>query len=960
VAQPSLTRVARTLRASVRPKATAPESDGELLVRFADAADPEAFRALVARHGKAVLAACRQVLADPADVDDAFQATFLVLLKKAKALDASAPLGGWLFAVAHRVAVRCRSDARRRQSREAEAASRRRQTIELPDLSWREAVAVLHDELNGLPDKYRLPLLLCSVQGLTRDEAAEQLGSTVGAVRGQLERGRSLLERRLTRRGIVLSAGLLAVLVGSSRAAGGPSAELIDLALRSAGGQAPSAVAALAHGAFPMTAFWKQILLPAVLLVGLAGVGLGVGAWHASAAANAQKPKDKMERPAAKADAKEATPKEDVKERTVTGKVVGPDGKPVQADLLYCWIEGKTESLGKTKADGTFRVTVRLKSPGAFLVAKAKGYGIDFMMPATNTPAEVTFELPKDQPIRGRLIDPQGKPVAGAAVQLRTVKAFAGGSAQPFLDAWKKRTYFRQQPLEESKGLYNVTALPVNTTTDRDGRFEMAGVGAERLVSLKISGAGRAEVEVHVVTRAGFDPKPYNDATLGLKPKYGEKLSWSFNPMLSAPDFSLAVEPEKLVRGRLTDAKTGKPRPGVEVTMAQDDGLARHYPKATTDQEGRFVLRGAKKWPTYQLAAMADDAGGYLPSEVQVKDTVGYEPVVADIACQKGVVITGTIRDKSTGLPVAGGVHANVLADNTHLKDYPDLGRFPTFGGKHIKGGGAYRVVVIPGPVLLVGRADGHGGRDVYKLARPDPKHPRYFHTEFKALGYYGPGGGRGFVDGNWCKVIEAKGTDTVLKQDIELEPAARKAVGVVGPDGKPVPGVHATGISPREFHFAEPIGDTATITLVDLEPKQERLVVAMHRGRKLVGAAVVKGSDGNPVVRLGPGGTAKGRVVNQDGKPLAGITVKLYFDRREVAEVYSPVNENRQAVTGADGAFEFDNLLPGYEFRLLFSKGKKEVGPEYRNAPTHKVGKHGETLRLGDFKPSPADGDSE
>lgn len=949
MAQPTLSRVARALRSSVRPKTDPDTSDHDLLARFVRDGDDEAFRALVVRHGKTVLAACRQVLADPADVDDSFQATFLVLLKKARKVDASAPVGGWLFAVAHRVAVRCRSDARRRQCREAEAASRRG-TIELPDLSWREAAAVLHDELNGLPDKYRLPLLLCGVQGLTRDEAAEQLGSTVGAVRGQLERGRSLLERRLTRRGIVLSVGLLAVLVGSSRAAGGPSFELIDLTLRSAGGNAPAAVAALAHGAFPMTAIWKQMVLSVILAFGLAGVGT----WYGSAAANPQKAAvDKMEKPAAKVAAKE----DRLKERTITGKVVGPAGRPVVADLLYCWIRGKTDSLGKTNADGTFKVTVPLKEPGAFLVAKAKGYGIDFMMPAANTPADVTFQLPKDQPIRGRLIDPQGKPVAGAAVQVRGVQAYEDGSAQPFLDAWKKRTHFRQPPLRESKGLHRVAGLLFHTTTNRDGRFELTGVGAERLVSLTISGAGRAETDVHVITRAGFDPKPYNAVTLSLKPKYGgEQLSWSYNPLLSAPSFTVAVEPEKPIRGRLTDARTGKPRVGVEVGLEQDDGLARHGLGATTDRDGRFVLHGAKKWPTYQLRTREDDVAGYLPCEVEAKDTVGYEPVVADIACPKGVIVTGTIRDKSTGRPVVGRVAAHILANNPHLKKYPSLGRYPSLERKHQIPTGAYRIVVIPGPVLLVGGGAGYGPRDRYKTAQPDPKYPQFFHTEFKALGYYGPGNSRALVDGNWCKVIEAKETDTVLTRDIELEPAARKAVGVVGPDGKPVTGVHATGISPLQWHYAEPVPDS-TITILDLEPKQERLVVALHRRQKLVGATVVKEADGNPVVKLGPGGTAKGRVVDDNGKPLAGITVKLYLDRREVAEAYSGLNEERQAVTGTDGAFEFDTLLPGYAFRFLFSKGTKAVGPEFGKAPTHKVEKHGDTLKLGDFTVSPAGG---
>src|SRR5262245_55291725 len=106
VDQPTLTRIVRTLRRTARRTSDAAASDRDLLGRFLRDRDEGAFGALVARHGKLVLAACRQVLTDPADIDDAFQATFLVLLKKARAVDASTPLGGWLFGVAHRVAVR--------------------------------------------------------------------------------------------------------------------------------------------------------------------------------------------------------------------------------------------------------------------------------------------------------------------------------------------------------------------------------------------------------------------------------------------------------------------------------------------------------------------------------------------------------------------------------------------------------------------------------------------------------------------------------------------------------------------------------------------------------------------------------------------------------------------------------------------------------------------------------------
>jgi RNA polymerase sigma factor (sigma-70 family) len=184
VADESLKRVVRILQTGRTDRST--ESDQELLDRFRNSGDQQAFTALVRRHGKAVLAACRQVLtgpADAADVDDVFQATFLALVKKVKSVDGTT-LGGWLYGVAHRLAVRARSDARRRADRETTAAKRARTESPPPDLLWQEAVEILHAELDRLPERYRGVLLLCYLDGQSREEAAANLGCEPGAVRG--------------------------------------------------------------------------------------------------------------------------------------------------------------------------------------------------------------------------------------------------------------------------------------------------------------------------------------------------------------------------------------------------------------------------------------------------------------------------------------------------------------------------------------------------------------------------------------------------------------------------------------------------------------------------------------------------------------------------------------------------------------------------------------------------------
>ena len=193
-------------------------TEGELLERFVDRRDEAAFEALVARHGPMVLGVCRHLLRDPNDVDDAFQATFLVLVKKAKTVRRCELLGNWLYGVAFRVASRARSLAARRTARvvSGEDAVENLTAAVCRDGGGMDTTARidespwLHLELSHLPDKYRTPIVLCYFEGLTHDEAASRLGWPLGTVKGRLARARELLRRRLTRRGVTLSSTALA------------------------------------------------------------------------------------------------------------------------------------------------------------------------------------------------------------------------------------------------------------------------------------------------------------------------------------------------------------------------------------------------------------------------------------------------------------------------------------------------------------------------------------------------------------------------------------------------------------------------------------------------------------------------------------------------------------------------------------------------------------------------------
>src|SRR5271166_2987419 len=178
-------------------------TEEELLARFVDRRDPRAFEAIVDRHGPLVLTVCRQLLADPNDVDDAFQATFLVLIRKAGSVRSPGSLASWLYGVAYRTALRLKRTSRPIRLLTDQVAA----SVSCPT-SESEQVCLLHQEIDRLPEKYRQPIVLCYFEGLTHDDAATRLCWPVGTVRGRLARARDRLRDRLDRRGAGLSAGL--------------------------------------------------------------------------------------------------------------------------------------------------------------------------------------------------------------------------------------------------------------------------------------------------------------------------------------------------------------------------------------------------------------------------------------------------------------------------------------------------------------------------------------------------------------------------------------------------------------------------------------------------------------------------------------------------------------------------------------------------------------------------------
>jgi RNA polymerase sigma factor (sigma-70 family) len=284
-------------------------SDAELLERFAavdDEAAGAAFEAIVERHGPMVLRVCRMVLRDSHAAEDAFQATFLVLARRARAIGDRERLGNWLYGVAARTARKARIAAGRRSVRDRAAAGRRPEGIvePTPDEPGDELGRVLHEEIDRLPGSYREAVVACYLEGLTQAQAARELRTTETTVRGRLARARKLLGHRLTRRGVAPAVALLALenaaeawaVPGPSMAVSAMAARLPDAIVRSVARHAlqfarsagpamrravPSTACALADGV--LSTMWLPSFKAIALTASLAAVGLGLTAAAAAA-----------------------------------------------------------------------------------------------------------------------------------------------------------------------------------------------------------------------------------------------------------------------------------------------------------------------------------------------------------------------------------------------------------------------------------------------------------------------------------------------------------------------------------------------------------------------------------------------------------------------------------------------------------------------------------------------------
>jgi RNA polymerase sigma factor (sigma-70 family) len=299
-------KVIQHLRRAVLLREGAELTDGQLLRDYLSRRDEAALAALVRRHGPMVWGVCRRVLRNWHDAEDAFQATFLVLVRKAASIASPELLANWLHGVAHRTAVKARATTAKTRARE-------RQVTELPEpavteqVLWSDLRPLLDQELSRLPDRYRVAIVLCALEGKTRKEAARQLGVPDGTLAARLARGRGMLAKRLARHGLAVSGGALAVVLAQNTAsASAPTsvvastllaASLFETGQAAATGVIAARVAALTEGVLNTMFLTKLKVAMVVLLVVVSLLGAAVGLLARQTPAGAQAAAPRQEQP---------------------------------------------------------------------------------------------------------------------------------------------------------------------------------------------------------------------------------------------------------------------------------------------------------------------------------------------------------------------------------------------------------------------------------------------------------------------------------------------------------------------------------------------------------------------------------------------------------------------------------------------------------------------------------------
>jgi RNA polymerase sigma factor (sigma-70 family) len=931
-------------------------SDTQLLRRFAAERNEGAFAALMARHGPMVFTVCRGVLRDSIDAEDAFQATFLVLARKAGSAWAEGQLGGWLHRVAYRIAVRASIDAagRRRNERlAAEVAAMEFSQVNSDD----ELQPALHEELARLPAKLRVPVVLCYLEGLTHAQAALQLRCGEATVRRRLAGARDRLRNRLVRRGFAPAAAALVLSI--NREAQAVPAAVVEATLRAAvrvaAGEAVAVVAGARlagftrAGATIMTGSWKATTAATLSVAAIASLAVVIGAGlaptqpsTAGAVAVTKTQPQTVKKPQAQAGSAERS--KSSKKHTIKGMVLALDGKPLPGAEVF-WLGhprfepvanamprrfkekpedfSKKLALATTDAGGRFEIAAEFDSKaftGREVVVKATGLGIAsrvFFDEAVSEGADakeaLKFRLRKPVTIEGRLLAPTGAPARGVKASL---EFFTGGEKDLEMDGVSvggagEDNEFRPE------------YWPKPWTTDSDGRFRIEGVVPEKMVA-----------------RLHFRHPDFADGALFVSTG-GSVDGWEREFKVKPVDarFTHTLEPARPVTGVVTDKQTGRPLAGVliEVTplhFRMGGYGANMKVSATTDGAGRYRAAG-EAGENYEVTAFPEPESGYLPLRVQHNPwPVGARTLNIDLALAKGRIIRGRVVDGKEGRPIAGASVVYEPGPTNPVGDGDYDFENPVLTDKN----GRFALTALPGRGLL--GVEGPTG-DYIRVAIEGPEHAESSIAR-----------PHGFA---WIDVPEEE-DKTLPDANVTLRKGVKIEARIVGPDNSPVDAamgwcveMHATQLD--NWVSPSPISD-GRFELVGANPERSYRAFFVDPKRKVGAVAELKyDSKGPVVVRLEPTATVQGTMVDEKGKPLQGSQILPWIvfttDNRELkaedfrddsmAAAYQ-IFTQEPMLDSHPAEFKYDNLIPGLRF-YVGSRGTYHAIPALKPGEVRDLG---------------------
>jgi hypothetical protein len=676
------------------------------------------------------------------------------------------------------------------------------------------------------------------------------------------------------------------------------------------GGTSTATAAALAAAIIRGMAMTNLKLAATALLATVAGaLAVGSGRVDPPRAALLVQAGGEMKRPTAAKDAPAFTSGELVE---VRGRVVDPKGNPVAGAAVHTT---SLDSRASSGPDGRF--VMRVPRPGRsrimagddtvpWLIAAAPGFGLGWAHDALRRAAEgeVTIRLVDEgPPIEGRIVDLEGRPVAGARIRLDGFW-YARSQRNAHTETGDLSAWIAGAKDTNARFLYSglgyVAARFVTVTTDADGRFRLTGIGRERIALVFVEGPTIATCLLDAMTRNGPEIRCIDRRSIPAK-----------TTVFHGARFAYSAEPTKPVEGVVRDKDTGQPIAGLRLlggVYAEHSRASAPGVEATTDTQGRYRLVGLPKAPAYAIFVEPGEGQPYTRAKVRTPaNSPAFDPVVFDIALKRGVMVRGRVTDKATGRPAPGYVDVYALAGNPHVREFPGYAE-GTDPRAPVQDDGRFEVVALPGRNVIACCSEryryrlGVGAEGIQKYdprSRTIPAVPDLISTD----GYH-----------ILAEVDLAPGSESATV-DLQVDPGRTITVTTVDPEGRPIGGTTAFGLMDLYPPHMSPQA-SPTFEIRALDATRPRRVTVTHAGRKLAGSVYLKGDETGPLtVRLLPWGTITGRVLDGDGAPRPNVVLRetddMLFDWP--AEPYGLFPQNNR--TGDDGRFRIEGLVAGLKY---------------------------------------------